>query len=109
MPSAVAALCSNEQGAFAEYHKALFELQSTPLYNTEEGFLQVATALDLNMDAFISCLDNNSYADLILENVAMVQQAGVNSTPTFFIDGEPLVGNRDLAEFRQRLDALLDS
>ena len=109
MPSAIAAMCANEQGAFAEYHGALFELQSTPLFNTQEGFLQAATTLDLDVDAFSSCIDNNSYADRILENITMAQQAGVSSTPSFFVDGNLMAGNQPLAVFQQRLDALLDS
>lgn len=109
MPSVVAAMCANEQGAFADYHKALFELQSTPLFNTEEGFVQVATGLGLDTDAFSSCLNDNSYADRILENITMAQQAGVNSTPSFFIDGDLLAGNQPLTVFQQRLNALLDS
>lgn len=109
MPSTIAAMCANEQGAFADYHEALFELQSTPLFNTEEGFLQAAAGLNLDTEAFSRCLDNNSYADIVLENITMVQQAGVNSTPSFFIDGDLLAGNQPLAVFQQRLDALLDS
>lgn len=109
MPSTVAALCANEQGAFADYHEALFELQSTPLFNREEGFMQVATGLGLDTDAFSSCLNDNTYADRVLENIAMAQQAGVNSTPSFFIDGDLLAGNQPLTVFQQRLDSLLDS
>jgi protein-disulfide isomerase len=109
MPSTIAAMCANEQGAFAEYHEALFELQSTPLFNTDEGFVEAAAGLDLNTEAFSSCLDNNSFSDIVLENITMVQQAGVSSTPSFFIDGELLAGNQPLAVFQQRLDSLLDS
>jgi protein-disulfide isomerase len=109
MPSTIAAMCANEQGAFAEYHEALFELQSTPLFNRDEGFLEAAAGLDLDTEAFSSCLNNNSYSDIVLENITMVQQAGVSSTPSFFIDGELLAGNQPLAVFQQRLDSLLDS
>jgi protein-disulfide isomerase len=109
IPSTIAAMCANAQGAFAEYHKALFELQSTPLFNTEQGFMQVAAGLDLDEEAFSSCLNDNTYADRILENITMAQQAGINSTPSFFIDGNLLAGNQPLTVFQQRLDALLDS
>lgn len=109
MPSSVAAMCANEQNAFVDYHEALFELQSTPLFNTEEGFMQVAVGLGLDTEAFSSCLNNNTYADQVLNNIAMVQQAGVNSTPSFFIDGDLLAGNQPLTVFQQRLDSLLDS
>ena len=71
--------------------------------------MQVATSLDMDLDAFSSCLNNNTYADRILENITMAQQAGVNSTPSFFIDGNLLPGNQPISVFQQRLDALLDS
>jgi len=109
LPSAVAAMCANEQGAFADFHHALFELQSSSLFNTDAGFMQVATSLNLDTDAFRSCLDNNSYADRVLENITSAQQAGVNSTPSFFINGDLLAGNQPLTVFQQRLDSLLGS
>jgi protein-disulfide isomerase len=109
LPSAVASMCANEQGAFVDFHESLFELQGTQLFNSEQGFLQVATALDMDIDAFNSCLNDNSYADRIIENITMAQQAGVNSTPSFFIDGNVLPGNQPISVFQQRIDALLGS
>lgn len=109
MPSVVAAMCSNEQGAFADFHESLFALQGTQFFNTEEGFLQVAAALNLDTDAFNSCLNDNSYAETVIENITMAQQAGINSTPSFFIDGELLPGNQPISIFQQRLDSLLGS
>lgn len=109
MPSSVAAMCANEQGTFAEYHKALFELQSSSLFNTEGGFMQVAENLGMDTEAFGSCLSDNDYTDKIVENITAAQQSGINSTPSFFINGEALAGNQPLSVFQQRLDALLDS
>lgn len=109
MPSAIAAMCANEQGAFADFHEGLFELQGSPLFNNEEGFMQVAASLDLDTEALASCLSDNAYADIILENVTMAQQAGINSTPSFIIDGNLLTGNQPISIFQQRLDSLLDS
>jgi protein-disulfide isomerase len=109
MPSAVAAMCANEQGAFGDFHESLFAMQGTQLFNTEQGFMQVATSLGMDTDAFSSCLNDNSYSDRIIENITMAQQAGINSTPSFFIDGNLLPGNQPISVFQQRLDALLGS
>lgn len=109
MPSAVAAMCSNEQNRFGDYHTALFEIQGTPLFNTEAGFMQIAAALDMDTEAFGSCLIDNNYADMIIENILQAQQAGINSTPSFIIDGDLLPGNQPISVFQQRLDALLGS
>ena len=109
MPSTIAAMCANELGDFNDFHERLFELQGTALFNTEEGFMQVASSLNMDTEAFGSCLNNNSYADSIIENITMAQQAGINSTPSFFIDGDLMPGNQPISVFQQRLDALLDS
>lgn len=109
MPTAIAAMCANEQGVFADYHQAMFAMQGSANFNTEGGFLQAAESLELDMDAFNSCLNDNPYAEIILENVTMAQQAGVNSTPSFFIDGELLRGNQPLSVFQQRIESLLGS
>ncbi|WP_420631906.1 DsbA family protein [Candidatus Leptofilum sp.] len=109
MPSAVAAMCANEQGAFSEFHESLFALQGTASFNTEAGFLQVADSVEMDTAAFSSCLDDNQYADIILENITMAQQAGVSSTPSFFVDGNLLPGNQPLSVFQQRLNSLLGS
>jgi protein-disulfide isomerase len=108
MPSVVAAMCANEQDRFPEYHEGLFALQGTPFFNAEPGFLQIAASLNMDSEAFSSCLNNNSYADMVLENITMAQQAGINSTPSFLIDGNLLAGNQPIAVFQQRLNALLD-
>ena len=107
MPTAVAAMCANEQDMFSEYHEGLFELQGTQLFNSEEGFVSLATTLEMDVDAFSSCLNDNNYPEIILQNITMVQQSGINSTPSFFIDGDLLAGNQPLSVFQQRLDALL--
>ena len=109
MPSVVAAMCANEQGEFASYHEGLFELQGTQLFNSEAGFMQVATAMNMDTDAFGSCPNDNAYAETGIENITMSQQASVNSTPSFFIDANLLPGNQPISIFRQRLDSLLGS
>jgi protein-disulfide isomerase len=107
MPSVVAAMCSNEQDMFVDYHRALFRMQGTPLFNTEQGFMQAAASLEMDTDAFGRCLNGGGYTDIILENIVKAQQAGINSTPSFIIDGNLLPGNQPLSVFQQRLDALL--
>jgi len=109
MNTAVAAMCANEQGAFSAFHKQAFELQSSPLFNSTEGFLQTAESVGMDVEAFSQCLASNDYSQIVLENVTMAQQAGVSATPTFFVNGEMLRGNQPLTVFQQRFDSLLNS
>lgn len=106
MPSAVAAMCANEQDSFWQYHRALFEIQTTPAFNTESGFMDTAASLGLDMDEFAICLADNDYEDVIRENARAASLAGINSTPSFMIDGEVLRGNQPYSVFQMRIEAL---
>ena len=49
-------------------------------------------AADLGLDAtaFGSCLDNSKYGEWVRDRVAEGTRLGVNSTPTFYINGRML-------------------
>ncbi len=109
-PSAVAAMCANEQGSFFDFHHTLFERQGDPNFNTEGGFLEIATDIGMDVDALSSCLDDNNYADVLRKNVSILQSASVRSTPTFFIGGRRIEGNLpNLSDFQNVIDAALGS
>lgn len=109
MDTAVAALCANEQGAFWEFHHAVFNLQdSAALFNSHQGWQQTAESLGLDMDAFNTCLDNNNYRDVVQANIRAAQNAGITATPSFSINGEILRGNQPIDVFRQRIDSFLN-
>ncbi len=109
MPSAVAAMCANEQDGFWEYHHALFEIQGTSAFNTESGFIDTAVSLGLDGDEFASCLADNDYADIIQENITAAGLAGINSTPSFMIDGDVLVGEQPFSVFQMRIQGLINN
>jgi protein-disulfide isomerase len=110
LPSAVSAMCANEQERFFDYHHKLFEQQTTPLFNTEEGFMEAAASLDMDTEAFASCLRDNSYADVIGRNISVASNARVRSTPTFFINGRKVEGNLpNLSDFQRVIEEALGS
>lgn len=104
-PTAEAAMCAADQGAFWEFHEAMFELQTSEIALTEAAFTQSAEALDLDMDAFESCLDSDEYVPLVQNNIQAAARAGVSATPTFFINGTMVEGNRPLADFQQIIES----
>ncbi|MCZ7669499.1 MAG: DsbA family protein [Chloroflexi bacterium] len=108
-PSANAAMCANEQGAFPQFHTALFANQSTSAFNNEAGFLATAESLNLDLAAFQECVENGRFNDTVLQNIQTANQAGINSTPSFFVNGELVRGNVPLANFQQIIDAQLGS
>jgi protein-disulfide isomerase len=107
-PSAKSAYCAEEQDNFFAYHTKMFEIQTLPIALTPAGFLESAGQLGLNLDTFNSCLENDSYSNLVQQNIRAASSAGVSATPTFFINGVKIEGNNP-AGIIQEIDALLQS
>jgi len=90
--AAEAALCANTQGQFWPMHESIFNNQ---FGRNQGGFSrsrleQMASKLDLDMDAFRSCMDNGDQRGAVANYAATATQNGVSSTPTFIINnGEP--------------------
>ncbi len=87
--AAEAANCAREQDAYWEYHNALF---SEKYGFSREAFEQYAAELALDMPAFIDCLDTRRYQEEVEADYREAAALGVNSTPTFFINGRPVIG-----------------
>ncbi len=64
-----------------------------------DGLLSVAEKLGLERSDAESALEKHRYRDRVLEDIAGGRAAGVGGTPTFFLNGERLVGHwRQLAQ-----------
>jgi protein-disulfide isomerase len=98
--AAEAALCAGEQNAFWQFHDKLLsgELLGTGVYT------QYASDLNLNTSTFESCLTANKYQAAIQKDSDFAINLGVNSTPTFFINGLAVVGAQPLDVFKQVID-----
>jgi protein-disulfide isomerase len=99
--AALAANCANEQGAFWDYHVRLF--QATAGLGTA-AYLQYARELNLDVDQFQSCLDTAKYEQEVQGDYSYAANLGIRSTPTFFINGIPLVGAQPYEVFKQVID-----
>lgn len=100
-PSAQAANCAQEQGRFWEYHDLLFTWE---LGLARDAHLEYARRLGLDMDAFTQCLDEGRYAAEVQADFDYAANLGVRSTPTFFINGLPMVGAQPLDVFTQVIE-----
>lgn len=105
LSAAEAAQCAAEQGRFWEYHDALFTRQ-TP--TAEWNFSTLAEDLGLAQSPFNACMKENRYREEVLKDLRDGLKLGVTSTPTFFINGRPLVGARPLSDFQAIIDPLLN-
>jgi protein-disulfide isomerase len=106
LSAAMAAQCAAEENRFWEYHDVLFT-QYTP--TTAWNFSALAEDLGLHRPSFDTCIKEDRYRDEVLKDLRDGLKLGVTSTPTFFINGRPLVGARPLADFQAIIDPLLSA
>jgi protein-disulfide isomerase len=90
-PIVEAAACAREQGGFWDFHHLLFANQSslstqqTPLGDLLRQFAEVS---GLDVDEFQACLDEGRYETQVRTSTESAKtDLGVNSTPTFFVNG----------------------
>lgn len=109
-PSVVAANaseCANEQGKFWEFHNYLYKNQpsesDTSMYVTDK-LTNIAGTLGLNTGQFQSCLESKKYDKNVSGDLADGQKAGVNGTPTIFINGISVVGAQPYSAFKTIID-----
>jgi protein-disulfide isomerase len=100
-PSSEAGLCANEQGKFWTYHDKLFANQRR-LGGAD--LKQYAVELGLDASRFNACLDSHKYAKQIDADIEAANEAGVNGTPAFFINGRALSGAQPFEEFKKVID-----
>jgi protein-disulfide isomerase len=99
--AAVAAQCAYEQGAFWGFHDALFTRSEPKGLDT---YLLFAQELGLDIQRFEVCLESDRAVEEVLQDAQFASDIGVNGTPTFFINGIPLVGAQPIENFMTIMD-----
>ncbi len=119
-PAAEAAECAREVGgsdeAYYKMHDKIFQEQNKldggdpntgPVQSTvSEGWDLKKWAKDLGYDIG-SCLDSGKYTDEVQNDESDGQASGVQGTPGFFINGQPLSGAQPYSVFKQMIDVEL--
>ena len=79
--------CAAEQGRYWDYHDVLFaNFDKDPEGAYKSGRLkEYAAKLGLDTGPFNSCLDSHKYQQTVIDESKAAVQAGIQSTPTFFI------------------------
>ncbi len=111
-PTGAAVLCAAEQSQEMgmHFHETVFGLQGSAVAHTADGFTAVAEQIEgLDVAEFDACVADGRN----LANVSLNQQAargvGVQSTPTFFLNGTMIRGNEGFEVFQSRIAAALGS
>lgn len=109
VPAAIAARCAEAQGNFWGYHDLLFENQKSweSLKDPGEIFASYAKELNLNDAAWILCVKEKRYEDVIKKNLDKAYELGLNSTPTIFFNQEKTTGVLSVEQLMERVEALL--
>jgi protein-disulfide isomerase len=105
--AADAAECANDQGKFWDFHNYMYQHQpaetDTSMYNTD-SLTTIAGQLGMNTDTFRNCLNNKTDDAKAAADMADGQKAGVNGTPTIFVNGIPVVGAQPYSAFQTIID-----
>jgi protein-disulfide isomerase len=105
-PSAEAAMCVNDQGAdkFWKYHDMLFDHQDKL---SAADLKEYAKKVGVDEKKFQDCFDKKAFASHIDATMEEARKLGVNSTPSFYVNGFPIRGARDISEFKEIIDDAL--
>jgi protein-disulfide isomerase len=88
--AANASMCAMDQGKFWDYHDILFANQNGENLGAfaDKRLQAFAESLRLDMTAFNKCFKANTHSGEIEANYQQGVTAGVNSTPTVFLNGK---------------------
>lgn len=107
--AAGAARCANDQGKFWDFHDYLYTHQGQENSGafSKDNLKQFAAGLGLNTDQFNSCLDADKFSADYQKDLSDGQKAGVNGTPTVFVNGVAIVGAQPYDAFKTAIDQAL--
>jgi len=91
---------------FWEMHDKLFENQDALGVS---NLKQYARDIGLDGESFDYLIDSGYFSDEVREDLIAGQQAGVSGTPSFFINGQALVGAQPFSEFERIIEGELNN
>ncbi len=111
--AAEAANCAGQTSGGSAYwamHDRLFERQADWSGNRDAAAIFKGYAADLGLDeaALGECLDSGTTRAQVEADAVEGGERGVRGTPTFFINGQALVGAQPYVAFAQVIDAVLE-
>ena len=107
--AALAARAAQEQGRFWEYHDVLYENQGSVNSGafSDEALVRFAEEVELDTEQFEAALTSGRYESVVQSDLRETQNAGIQGTPSFTINGQQLVGPQPLEVFEQVIEAEL--
>lgn len=106
--AANAAMCADDQGAFVDYHAAVFAGQPAEegVGYTDEQLISFAQASGVkDIDTFTACLNEAPHAGYVTDMQTRSNQEGVSGSPRVFVNGTEL-SNEDMQALMDNPTAL---
>ncbi len=100
VPAARAAWAAQQQGRFWEYHDRLFAAQDGL---AADSYAKFATELKLDLARFERDRTGEASAAAVERDMALANQLGIQGTPFFLVNREPVSGAVPLAQFEAAL------
>lgn len=111
--AAEAAQCAEDQNKLWAYHDALYSAkvaddekggeEDDGFFSTAE-LLKLGQQVGLNMATFTSCVQNDTDASIVAQEKTAAGNAGIDSTPSFLINGTMVTGAQPYSVFQAALD-----
>jgi protein-disulfide isomerase len=98
------------QGKFWEMHDLLFSRQTqwSTASDVKQTLIDYASELKLDTAKFTADLESQTVKDRVNIDVASGEAIGINSTPTFYLNGEKLANmNPNIDAFAAKIDPLI--
>lgn len=99
--------CAAEQDSFWAYHDKIFYSQTGENQGafSKENLKKFAADLGLDTETFNECLDSGKHTITVQSETNAARSLGVQSTPSFLINGRPVIGAQPFEVFQQYIEA----
>jgi len=99
--ASLASEAARKQGKFWEMHDKMFANQKNL---KEEDLLKYAGELNLDMEAFKKALASPEVKEIVERDMQTAKEFNILATPTFFINGKMIFGNKSFEVFKEIID-----
>ena len=110
--AAEAAYCAEDQDKYWQYHDELYTNWGGERtgWITVDSLNKFATTVDLEIDEFNSCINEQKYRQRVLELEKFGKEIGIDATPSFLIFNDEKIikirGNQPVDVFRKAIEEL---
>ena len=107
--AAEASYCAEDQGKYWEYHDELYKNWGGERtgWITRESLDRFAVTVDLDLEEFNECLDNQKYHDRVTALHEFGKEIGIDATPSFLVFNDQKIikirGNQPLEVFLKNI------